>query len=52
MWLEMMREHHEGAVEMARAEQDDGRFPDAVEAGRLDHHGAGAEIETIDGLLS
>lgn len=31
MWLEMMIEHHEGAVEMARAEQEGGRFEPAVD---------------------
>lgn len=31
MWLEMMIEHHEGAIEMAKAEKDDGEFADAVE---------------------
>lgn len=30
LWLEMMTEHHEGAVEMARTEQSDGEFADAV----------------------
>jgi uncharacterized protein (DUF305 family) len=31
MWLEMMIEHHEGAVEMARAEQQDGQYKPAVD---------------------
>lgn len=31
MWLEMMTEHHEGAVEMARAEQGDGQYKPAVD---------------------
>lgn len=30
MWLEMMIEHHEGAIEMAQVEQEDGTFADAV----------------------
>ena len=31
MWLEMMVEHHEGAVEMAKTEQGDGQYKDAVD---------------------
>jgi uncharacterized protein (DUF305 family) len=31
MWLEMMIEHHEGAVEMAKAEQQDGQYKPAVD---------------------
>ena len=35
-WLDMMIEHHEGAVEMAQTEQSDGRFKDAVDlAGQI-----------------
>jgi len=30
-WLEMMIEHHEGAVEMAEVECTDGANPDALE---------------------
>jgi len=30
-WLEMMIEHHEGAVEMAELERSDGASPDALE---------------------
>jgi len=39
MWLEMMVEHHEGAVEMAQEEQDSGRYKPAVSL-------AGAVVET------
>ncbi len=31
MWLQMMVEHHEGAVEMAKTEQADGQYKDAVD---------------------
>lgn len=31
LWLEMMIEHHEGAVEMAQDEQDNGRYKPAVD---------------------
>ena len=30
MWLEMMIEHHEGAIEMAAAQQQEGTFGDAL----------------------
>ena len=51
MWLEMMIEHPEGAVEMAKVQQEDGRYAEAValaeriEADRL------AEIEVMRALL-
>lgn len=31
LWVTMMIDHHEGAIEMARTEQEDGHFPDAVD---------------------
>ncbi|HEX8780862.1 MAG TPA: DUF305 domain-containing protein, partial [Nocardioides sp.] len=31
MWLEMMIEHHEGAVEMAQDQQEDGQYKPAVD---------------------
>ena len=39
MWLEMMVAHHEGAVEMAQEEQDNGQYKPAVDL-------AGAVVET------
>lgn len=39
MWLEMMVEHHEGAVEMAQEEQDNGQYKPTVNL-------AGAVVET------
>ena len=51
MWLEMMIEHHEGAVEMAETEQAEGRFEDAVDlAGRI-VEAQTEEIATMKGLL-
>lgn len=51
MWLQMMIEHHEGAVEMAEAEQEDGRFKDAVDlAGRI-IDAQNQEIDTMKDLL-
>jgi uncharacterized protein (DUF305 family) len=52
MWLEMMIEHHEGAVEMAQTEQADGQFKPAVELANDVVESQTAEIETMQGLLS
>ncbi|MFC4787368.1 DUF305 domain-containing protein [Nocardioides sp. MAHUQ-72] len=51
MWLEMMIDHHEGAIEMARAEQEDGRFPDAVRLAKSIESSQAAEIDTMQELL-
>jgi uncharacterized protein (DUF305 family) len=51
MWLEMMIEHHEGAVEMAEAEQADGLFADAVALAESIESSQGAEIELMEDLL-
>ncbi|CUR59849.1 Lipoprotein [metagenome] len=51
MWLEMMIEHHEGAVEMAQTEQSDGRFKDAVDLAGQVITTQTAEIETMKELL-
>lgn len=51
LWLEMMIEHHEGAVEMSETEQEDGRFKDAVDlAGRI-IEAQNREIATMEDLL-
>lgn len=51
MWLEMMVEHHEGAVEMAETEQDDGQFKDAVNLAGQIIDAQKQEIETMNDLL-
>lgn len=51
LWLEMMREHHDGAVEMARTEQEDGENPDAVALAERIETSQEAEIERIGTLL-
>ena len=51
MWLEMMIEHHEGAIEMARTEQQDGRHQPAVELAAEIEESQAAEIETMRDLL-
>ena len=52
MWLEMMVEHHEGAVEMAKAEQGEGQYKPAVDLAGDIVESQSAEIETMEGLLS
>jgi uncharacterized protein (DUF305 family) len=50
-WLEMMIEHHTGAVEMAETEQSDGRYQPAVELAGDIVESQTAEIETMRDLL-
>lgn len=51
MFLQMMVEHHEGAIEMARTEQAAGENPDAVAlAGQIEADQE-AEIATMQKLL-
>ena len=51
MWLQMMIEHHEGAVEMAETEQEDGRFKDAVDLAGQIMDAQNKEIDTMKDLL-
>ena len=51
MWLEMMVRHHEGAVEMAQTEQEDGGFKDAVDLAGQIVDGQTQEIDIMNGLL-
>nr|WP_300046453.1 DUF305 domain-containing protein [uncultured Nocardioides sp.] len=51
MWLEMMVEHHEGAVEMAETEQEDGQFKDAVDLAGQIIEAQNTQIDTMHGLL-
>ncbi|MFJ2756728.1 DUF305 domain-containing protein [Nocardioides sp. NPDC087217] len=51
MWLTMMIEHHEGAVEMSETEQDEGRFKPAVDLAGTIIESQTAEIDTMEKLL-
>ena len=51
MWLEMMIEHHEGAVEMAQAEQEEGQYEPAVDLAGQIITGQKSEIATMQGLV-
>ncbi len=52
MFLEMMTAHHEGAVEMARAEQVDGQNPQAIELAKQIESTQLQEIERMQELLA
>ena len=51
MWLDMMIEHHEGAIEMAQTEQEEGQFKDAVDLAGQIIDAQKQEIETMKDLL-
>lgn len=51
MFLTMMIEHHEGAIEMAKTEQVDGDFPDATAMAEDIETAQAEEIQTMQGLL-
>lgn len=51
MWLKMMIEHHEGAIEMAETEQGEGRFKPAVDLAGTIVEAQTAEIDTMEKLL-
>ena len=52
MWLDAMIEHHEGAVEMAQTEIEDGRNPGAVDLARSISETQAQEIEEMRQLLT
>lgn len=52
MFLTMMIEHHQGAIEMAQTEQADGTNPDAIALGEKIEADQTAEIATIRDLLA
>ena len=51
MFLTMMIQHHEGAIEMAKTEQSEGENPDALELAKQIETDQTAEIQTIEELL-
>ena len=51
MFLEMMIEHHRGAIEMAETEIADGEFPDAIDLARTIKSAQEAEITEMEALL-
>lgn len=51
MWLEMMIEHHEGAIEMADEEQQNGEHPQAIALAEDIADAQAEEIDTMKNLL-
>ena len=51
MWLEMMIDHHEGAIEMAEEEKTDGMFPDARALAESIETSQTAEIALMEEML-
>jgi uncharacterized protein (DUF305 family) len=51
MFLTMMIDHHQGAVEMAATEQEEGAYPDAIALAEKIETDQKAEIEEMQGLL-
>nr|MDQ3575106.1 DUF305 domain-containing protein [Actinomycetota bacterium] len=52
MFLEMMIVHHEGAVEQARAEKADGKFPEALTLADEIIASQQSEIDEMRGILT
>ena len=51
MWLAMMIEHHEGAIEMAEQEIEDGKFPGAIDLAESIIESQQAEIDQMEQML-
>lgn len=51
MFMEMMIEHHEGAIEMAKTEQSDGKYAEAKQLALAIEKAQAAEIATMRKLL-
>ncbi len=51
MWLQMMIEHHEGAIEMAQAHLDDGQHPDALDLAARIISAQQSEIDQMQDML-
>ena len=51
MWLEMMIEHHEGAIEMAQTEQSEGKHPAAIDLAKKIESAQQDEVSTMEDLL-
>ncbi len=51
LWLEMMIEHHEGAIQMAQAEQSDGEFTPTIDLAETIESGQQSEVDLMEQLL-
>lgn len=52
LWLEMMIEHHEGAISMAESQQEDGKNPEAVTLAATIAETQAAEIAEMQAMLA
>ncbi|WP_201276677.1 DUF305 domain-containing protein [Marisediminicola senii] len=52
LFLEQMTEHHEGAIDMAQTELDEGEYPEAVELAQDIVDTQQAEIDQMQEILS
>jgi uncharacterized protein (DUF305 family) len=52
LWLQMMIEHHRGAIAMAGTEATDGTYPPAVEMARSIQQAQAAEITQMQSMLA
>lgn len=51
MWLEMLIEHHGGAIQMAQTEQSEGKYEPAVDLAEKIESAQHDEISTMQSLL-
>lgn len=51
MFLEMMIDHHQGAIEMAQTEQADGEYAESIDLAESIEAAQQEEIATMEGLL-
>ena len=51
MWLQMMIEHHEGAIEMAEVELDEGEHAGTLDLAESIIESQRAEIELMESML-
>jgi uncharacterized protein (DUF305 family) len=52
LWLELMIQHHEGAVKMSKSEVAGGKNPDAIALAQAIISSQQAEITTMESLLT
>ncbi|MCM3515149.1 DUF305 domain-containing protein [Nocardioides sp. P86] len=52
MWLEMMIEHHTGAIDMAEAETEQGQYKPAIDLAEEIATSQAGEIDTMENLLA
>ena len=52
LWLEMMIEHHQGAIEMAQTEQADGEYPATIDLAETIESSQQDEIDVMRRLLT